>query len=289
MKIFPVIVKRVAAASRAVARVTTGLRLSTVVDIIAAKIQAGVSITRTVIEMATLERVGVVLSTKNTGAASVSVAPGVRVSTANGPMTSAKPLHRAGARLSTRNSPMDPSKPLSRGAARITQTVITLNGVYGGEGVTEEAVGGRTDWANDVNANGKKDAVVASIAGGVGGARGGRLVLDFPAFPNKDGLIISQVRLVYYFRQFDTSLNNGSTKPQWRKVSTDGWTTLQTYAGNINRLVAGDVWVIIPTPTWSELGTIQAALEFDAALGETFKSELDAIHLEIDAEKVETT
>lgn len=152
----------------------------------------------------------------------------------------------------------------------------------GASAVSEEAVGGRTDWASDANATGDHNGSDATIAGNALGARNGRLVLDFADFPNKHLLIIDSVKLHFYSNQAGTIANNGDLKHQWRRATGGAWTTLATHTGNVDFMTTPQTFDITASiGSWKDLEALQAGVEFNAAVAELQTAAVDAVEIEI--------
>lgn len=173
------------------------------------------------------------------------------------------------------------STPVDTGA-RIVKITYDLTRLSGANAVAEEAVVGRTDWASDTNATGKHDEVVATIAGNALGARGGRLVLDYAAFVDKTVLVIDSVKLHFYTAQAGTIAGNGDFKHQWRRTSTDAWTTLATFTGNQDSQTTPATYDITASiEGWNALNSLQAGVSFESAVAEVQTASADAVEIEV--------
>ena len=173
------------------------------------------------------------------------------------------------------------TKPEAQGAAEIVQITYDLVHTSGANSVTETAIGGRTDWTNDTNATGVRNGTNASIAGNAAGVRGGQLEFGFADLVNKAELAITSVTLKFYVRQAGTVLNNGDLKLKWRK-DAGAFVVLETVTGDINDLAAGRSFDISASITgWSDLDALQAAVSFEAALGELQTADCDAVEVVI--------
>jgi hypothetical protein len=220
---------------------------------------------------------------------------GFRVS-ASASGTAASPLQRAGFRAMNSSSGTT-SKPVQRGEARIVRHWAILNGVYGATTVAELATGGRTDWANDNNALGKHDGVSATLAGDALAARAGTLQLNYADFPNKDQLTVTAVRVRFFHRLQGTLANNGDQQLQvgvlgsWHQV-------LQSVVADVDNLAAGNVFALTVdwggTPgtgkitSWSDLNNLYAQVLASCGAAELHTHTLDAVELEVDANRTDT-
>lgn len=203
--------------------------------------------------------------------------------------TIARPATRTGVRAALRGSGSN-SRPSAAPAGRVTQITYSLTHRKGATGVTEEAVGGRTDFTNDANAIGSRNGTMATMAGSALGSRGGRLALSYQAFTNKTPLTITSVKLIYYFRitgaiaaeadvQLWYSLDGGATKPVAATFTqnTDGINN--PWVQDITAAVGGD---------WSKLDQLRAYVHAAAGLGDTWVCDVDAVEVEIVASRTDT-
>lgn len=192
------------------------------------------------------------------------------------------------------NRALSTVKPQQAPAFDITRLTDDLTHLRGGSSVVETAVGGRTDWANDANAisgtAGRTDGVLATIAGNVAGARGGRLDLTYPAQPTtRSGFTITEADLLFYVRQQGTVLNNGTLILAWGAAGeAANARVLETITGDVNSLGTPRTFDILPTigQDWTKLSGMKASVHFEAAAAELQTADVDAVELRVVADLI---
>lgn len=200
-----------------------------------------------------------------------------------------KPTAKAG--VSARNRmTATPAKPVHESGLQVARVSFDLTRRVGGNAVAETAVGGRTDWASDANVisgtNGLHDGSVATFAGNALGARGGQLELSYADSVNKTELVISSVKLHFYGRVFNTSLNNADVQLRWSKGGA--FTTLETIAGDSDfRTTPKTHDITASIAGWADIDALKTAFRADAAALETWQAEADACEVEIVAQKID--
>lgn len=171
----------------------------------------------------------------------------------------------------------------------VPQTFVTLQRTAGASSWVEEPVAGRSDWATEVNATGKANGATATCTGNALGARGGVLVLSYPAHVNKTALTITKVELHFHIAQTDTFLNNGTFAWGYR-ISGGGNVPLGNNVANFDALVTPLVYDLtgVVAGDWSKLDTIKTYLSHNSPLGAAAVSRADAVHLYVEANRTET-
>lgn len=173
------------------------------------------------------------------------------------------------------------------GGFDIIQATYTVDGAYPTDAVSETAVSGRTDWANDANATGPVNGTTATIAGNAAAARGGRLDFDFPNFPNKASLTVTSVAVDFYVSQSGTIAGNGDMR-----LLTDtggaGFVIRETITGDVSNLVTPRTFTVTGITAFSQLDSFRAAVRFEATIGETQTAAVDAVVLRVTASATET-
>lgn len=172
-------------------------------------------------------------------------------------------------------------------ACSIVRVVYNLTKRSGADSVAETAVGGRTDWASDANAAGIHNGSNATFVGNALGARGGQLELSYPNSLGKSDLTITSATLYFYGSVSGTVLNNADVQLKYDIGA--GFVTLETITGNADFSVTPKVHDISAAlNTWAEFDALRAAVSASAALGETWSATLDAVEIEILANRTDT-
>ncbi len=181
-----------------------------------------------------------------------------------------------------------PIKP----AANLTQIKYTLDHTSGANAVTE-VLGSDGGWTSEANAGGVHNGSDAAFAGQALNARDGTLILAYADFVNKTDLTITQVTLSFY-RMFvsGTLLNNAFVRIGYR---TDGSTTnanstvvLATFTGDqASTPLVYDITTDIGG-SWTKLNGLVVQVNATAALGELWTAALDAVEVNVLAERTDT-
>lgn len=233
-----------------------------------AKASAGLVVVGAPLSLTVHEAAGAVVSGKNT------LAP-------------AKPMDVAGLFASNKQSGT-PAKAQPANGAKIARIKYDLTHRSGSNSVTQTAVGGRSDWANITNAQGKHDGSVAQIVSNTLAARGGRLDCGYADFVNKTPLTITSVKLNFYVSQSGTLLNNGSMRLQYWNGSSI--VTLETITGDVSSLTTPRTFDLTSViNTWALLNSLIAYVEvsYGAALTQ-ITGQCDAVELEVIATATDT-
>lgn len=273
-KIFNTIIKKrrvtqaLTGAANFVVRALVGVRVRAVATLTAAKLLPAAAIIKTVATLRMQSRPAVaILRASCSGAAKAFSNPAIS--------------------LSNRSAGTS-SKPSQTPGFDIVRTVVQLVSNRAASGVTEEAVGGRTDWANDANATGPVNGTTATIAGNALGARGGRLRLTYPASVNKTALTITKVELRFYATQSGTTLGNGTLQLGYR-LGAGADVVLAKITGNIAALSPPQAFDItgVVAGSWATIDQIATWALFNAALLNTSSAALDAVVIYIEASRTE--
>lgn len=273
-KIFNTVVKKrrvtqaLVGAANFVVRAFVGVRIRTVATLTAARLLSATAIIKTVAALRVQSKPAVaILRATYSGAATVFSKPAIS--------------------LANRSSGTS-SKPAQTPGFDIVRTVVQLVSNRAASGVTEEAVGGRTDWANDANATGPANGTTATIAGNALGARGGRLRLTYPASANKTALTITKVELRYFVTQAGTTLGNGTLQLGYR-LGAGADVVLAAITGNIAALSPPQAFDItgVVAGSWATIDQISTWALFNAALLNTSSAALDAVVIYIEASRTE--
>lgn len=182
------------------------------------------------------------------------------------------------------------AKPLPKPALKLVQTMVSLTRDVGASTVTQEAVGGRSDWATITNAQGKRDGTTATFAGNALGARGGQLVFAYPASASqKAALIISKVELRFYVGQAATTLANGTLKVGYRTGAAGTEVQLEAFTGDVNFTVSPRVYDLTSFVggSWTVLDSIKAYINTNTALANSSTASCDAVEVHVEAAKNE--
>lgn len=275
MKIFPIIKKAGApappptgAGANAVGIQRLGIRLVTRLEYVWRQLAAGVRVSTAPLKivMTAGARTGVSVSYRASGSTRSSQTAGIQVANRTTGVT---------------------KKPTALPAWRITRTMANLVHTRGATGWTETAVGGRSDWTNEVNATGSKNGTFATIVGNTLAARGGKLNLTYDDLTGKDAMTIRSVKLKLHLKMTGASAL-GLAKPVsfiWAKSGTE--TTLESWLVNFDH-AAGKEYDITPSITgWADINAITTHVNVQLSLGETPTVSLDAIHLIVEADKTE--
>lgn len=176
------------------------------------------------------------------------------------------------------------------GGFDIVRATYNLDGAYGSDVVTQEAVSGRTDWASISNAQGTNNGTVATIAGNAVAARNGRLRCDFANFTNKSSLTIDSVVLSFYGQKGGVGVGKFDGGYRIEGVTADIflWSISGTTASNfmtsprVHDLTSARSW------TWADLDAFDAFFQWSSAVAETGTAEADAVILTVTASATET-
>lgn len=269
-RIFQTVVKKittvVSGGVNATAVQRVGLRLTNRLSALLATVRAGVRVSQGPTSLTITQRPALRLTSRvDSGLVTITQRPALRLS-------------------NVLTAPTTVQKP----AVNITQVTYNLVSDKGADTVTESAVGGRTDWASDSNASGVNNSTMATFAAAATGARGGRLDLAYANYLNKTELTITKVELRFYGRVFNTVLNDADVRLQYNIGAGD--VTLETITGDadyrstpkthdITSAIGGD---------WSKLDAITTHCRANAALGETWQAELDAVVVHVEANRTDT-
>ena len=279
MRVFPIIKKVVAAAINFRVDVKSGVRTGTALSVMAAQARAAT------------------LTALSPFSGVVENRPALRASEAHSGTT------QESVKTASRTSPVATGSndtTLHKPAGDVLRVTYDLVHRSGANAVAQTAVNGRSDWTNPANAQGDWNNVLAAFAGNALGARSGRLDLDYADFPDKADLTITAARLFFYGRVFGTLGNNATVILQW----TRGGATLplQTITGNLDFLAGaggsnGLEFDILGTPlggplaagieSWDHLNSLRTFITADAALGEIWGAEIDAVALRVVATRTD--
>jgi hypothetical protein len=116
---------------------------------------------------------------------------------------------------------------------------------------------GADNFTNVTNAEGNPDGASATRAGQAFSTTNAQIRGQHVTIPQNDDVDISSVELRFYAAQSGTALNNGGLEFAWRANSAAVWTTLVTYAGNVNFLTEPDVYAITGMSTWTDVNDIE--------------------------------
>jgi hypothetical protein len=279
----PVVIRKTktaaAGAANWLAEVTPGLRLGARLESILGHVHAGVDVREAPAQLLAGQRIGLLLTGHAEAAARADQRPAPRITNRSAALW----------------------KPPQTPALAVTQIRDTLEHRRGGNAVAETAVAGRTDWTGDANAvsgtSGRRDGVLASIAGNALEARGGRLDLSYPDHPDRTGFTISSVRLHFYVKQASTVLNNGDLRLAYG-LDTDppDSTLLETITGDVDALTVPRTFDITAAVQasgssavqWAVLQGLRTSVRFESAAAEVQTADVDAVEVEIDAALVIT-
>jgi hypothetical protein len=180
-------------------------------------------------------------------------------------------------------------RPTQRPAFKLTQVSYNLTRTVGGNLATLTTQNTQ-GWTNPNNAisgtNGRIDSVNATFTGNVLAARNGTILLDYANLVNKTELIISSVKLRFYFQTAGTVLNNADVQLKWNKGGAD--ISLATITGDTNASVTPNEYDITSQiASWSDLDNLQTKVLCDSAVSENWTCKLDAIEVEIIASKID--
>lgn len=261
------LVNVIAGAANFVVRLIVGVAFSTVARLIIGTMRPGIRLSATARLVSMLKPGVALLRAFATGTASVLIKPGFALA------------NRATGTL---------SKPIAVPAFDVVHSFVNLTANRAANAVVEEAVGARTDWANDANATGPVNGSVATITGNSLGSRGGRLVLSYPANVAKDALTITKVELKFHINQAGTSLGNGSLRIGY-EINGGARVELAAFTGNIDALVTPQTFDITAAVggVWSRIPTIKTYVEFNAAALNTSSASVDAVLVHIQANRTE--
>lgn len=190
---------------------------------------------------------------------------------------------KAAVRLSTViRSYLTPHTP----AFNIVQVTYNLTKRAGADAVAETAVGGRTDWASDASATGIHNGGNATFAGNLLGARGGQLELSYPNSVGKSELTITSGKLYFYGSVSGTLLNNADVQLKYDVGA--GFVTLETITGDADFSATPKVHDISAAlNTWGKFDALRAAVSASSAAAETWSATLDAVEIEILANRTD--
>lgn len=179
-------------------------------------------------------------------------------------------------------SPQTPSFDLQQLIYNLTRTV-------GGNSASLSTTGtqGWTNASNSVSGtNGRKDSLNATFTGQALATRNGTISIDYENLINKNELIIRSVILKFYFQISGTTLNNGDTQLKWNKGGADF--SLITITGNENSSVTAEEFDITSEiSSWTDLDNLQTKILCSSTVAETWSCNLDAIEVEIIANKTD--
>jgi hypothetical protein len=180
-------------------------------------------------------------------------------------------------------------RPTQKPAFKLTQVSYNLTRTVGGNLATLSTTNTQ-GWTNPNNAisgtNGRRDAVNSTFAGNLLATRNGTILLDYDNLVNKSELIISSVKLRFYFQTAGTVLNNADVQLKWNKGGGD--ISLATITGNLNASVTPNEYDITSEIlSWSDLDNLRTKVLCDSTVGETWTCNLDAIEVEIIASKID--
>jgi hypothetical protein len=116
---------------------------------------------------------------------------------------------------------------------------------------------GADNFTNVTNAEGNPDGSSATRAGQALSTTNAQIRGQHVAVPENDDVDIGLVELRFYAAQSGTALNNGGLEFAWRANSAASWTTLVTYAGNVDFLSTPDAYEILGLSTWSDVNSIE--------------------------------
>ena len=184
-----------------------------------------------------------------------------------------------------------PAHPDAAGGARVTRITYNLTHRRGSNAVTEVAMNGRTDWANDGNAAGLNNATLATLTGLALNDAQGDLRLAYADMLNKASLTITLVELVAYWRM--TGIPNTPTTARLRYSLNSGstWTTLAERAAAFNVLSAGEKFNITAAVggDWSKIDGLLVSSPSHIGLAQTgVEIAIDAVVLEVTASATDT-
>jgi hypothetical protein len=116
---------------------------------------------------------------------------------------------------------------------------------------------GSDDWANIANAQGNPNGSSATRVGQAFATTSAELRGQHASIPYNSDINISLVQLKFYVAQAGTVLNNGGLELAWRSNSSSPWTTLVTYAGDVDFLTTPDIYTLSGLTTWQDVDTIE--------------------------------
>jgi hypothetical protein len=251
-------------------RNTVGIRIRTRLEAVIGRATTGIRLTLAPITAVLSQKVGIRLSTVNSGTITPQQKPAVRLS----------------------NKSSGTVKPQQTPGINIQQVTYNLVHRSGGTVATQEGgCTGRTDWANPTNAQGRaSSSAVATLAGDVAGARDGILVFNYANFANKSELTITQVRLIFYCAQSGTTLSNGSHSHRYR-IGGGAWVVLEGFVDDHSSVaepgLAYDITAAITG--WSDLDNLEAGVRQCCDLGEAaLTGTVNAVELEVTATRTDT-
>lgn len=261
------VVNAIAGAANFVVRVIVGVAFSTVARLIIGTMRPGIRLTTSARLMAMVKPGVSLLRAFAMGTASVLVKPGLAIA------------NRSSGTL---------GKPITVPAFDVVHSFVNLTANRAANAVVEEAVGTRTDWADDANATGPVNGSVATITGNSLGSRGGRLVLSYPANVGKDALTITKVELKFHISQAGTSLGNGSLRIGY-EINGGARIELAAFTANLDALITPQTFDITAAVggVWSLIPTIKTYIEFNTAALNTSSASVDAVLIHIQANRTE--
>lgn len=199
----------------------------------------------------------------------------------------AQVLVKNGIKVSNRSTGSS-AKPQAKAGFKVTETFVRLQRYVGAASIVQEAVGGRSDWANPNNATGINNGVNATFAGNALGARGGRLVGSYAASVDKAALTITLVQMRFHVSQSSTVLNNGTLRLGYR-INGGGDVLLAAITDNQNYIGSSlqfDLTSVVGG-SWAALDTLKSFAETNTPLGNTSAAAVDAFELYVEANKTE--
>jgi hypothetical protein len=116
---------------------------------------------------------------------------------------------------------------------------------------------GSDNFANIANAEGNPDGASAFRRGKTFSTTSAQLRGQHVAIPVNDDVSIALVELRFYVDQQATFLNNGGLELALRANSSASWTTLATYAGNVDFLTTPDVYTVTGLTTWDQVNDLE--------------------------------
>jgi hypothetical protein len=180
-------------------------------------------------------------------------------------------------------------KTLQTPAFDMQQITYNLNRNVGGNAVVISTANTQ-GWTNPNNAisgtNGQRDGLNATFAANALATRNGTVILDYSNLVNKSELIISSVKLRFYYKVAGTVLNNADVQLKWNKGNSD--IALATITGDKDASIIPDEFDITASiSSWADLDTLKTKVVCDAAMAETWTCAFDAAEYLVLASKID--
>lgn len=192
-------------------------------------------------------------------------------------LTGTSPSSSSPATAATHDASSDFLADPGEDATRLGTLRLDLDRTSGAGAASSDTFNGRADWQNPTNAQGNADGSDATFAGSLTGGRSGELSLSsFPNWTGKDNLTIDSAILRVHLDVAGTVLSNADVRIYYTiagQAEVNAQNIISDVTGPLDFDLSGSISVL------SDLDGFLARITADAALGETWTANVDAVEL----------